>query len=415
MLAFFMHLCYHIGCNQIDYHIFGRKTMEYNKSVAISSINEYDVAKIKETLSSHFDALGIDISAMRGKNVAIKPNLVMKKPPEAAATTHPAVIRALLLILNEADIEPIIAESPGGIYSPQRMEGFYRICGMYDAAEGLNVRFNTDVSAQILNSPFGSSVKSFNIISPIANADVIFDVCKLKTHSLTAMSGAVKNLFGTIPGIEKFEMHAAHPECEDFEAMICDLCDMHCRRCEVIAITDAIVGMEGDGPTGGEPKSIGCLLTSRNPFASDLAAERILDFSGVGTVAHSKKRGYVPENSELLEYPLLCPKDVAVQNIVPAASRGKTSISALKIFSGGIFGKILSPRPEIDTAKCRGCGECKTSCPQHTIDMISAGGKKVARIDRKNCIRCYCCQELCPFTAIKTKRNIILRAVSKFR
>lgn len=389
--------------------------MEYSRKVAVSAADEYDTAKIKEILASHFAVLGINIAGMRGKRIVIKPNLVMKKPPEAAATTHPSVIRALLLLLNEAGIEPTVAESPGGVYSAQRMDGFYRVCGMYDAAKDLRVCFNTDISAQTLNFPEGKSVKSFNIISPIADADVIFDVCKLKTHSLTAMSGAVKNLFGTIPGIEKFEMHAAHPEYDDFESMICDLCDMHCRRCDVIAITDAIIGTEGDGPTGGNPKKMGCILTSRSPFASDLAAEKILGFSGVGTVIQSQKRGCIPKSADLLEYPLLRPKDVAIGDIVPATSKGNSSMSALKLFSGGIFGRILSPRPEIDTAKCRGCGECKNSCPQHTIFMVQAGGKTVAHIEREKCIRCYCCQELCPFTAIRTKRNIILRAVSKFR
>ncbi len=175
--------------------------MEYSRKVAVSAADEYDTAKIKEILASHFAALGINIAGMRGKRIVIKPNLVMKKPPETAATTHPSVIRALLLLLNEAGIEPTVAESPGGVYSAQRMDGFYRVCGMYDAAKDLRVCFNTDISAQTLNFPEGKSVKSFNIISPIADADVIFDVCKLKTHSLTAMSGAVKNLFGTIPGI----------------------------------------------------------------------------------------------------------------------------------------------------------------------------------------------------------------------
>ncbi len=148
--------------------------MEYSRKVAVSAADEYDTAKIKEILSSHFAVLGINIAGMRGKSVVIKPNLVMKKPPETAATTHPAVIRALLMLLNEAGIEPTVAESPGGVYSAQRMDGFYRVCGMYDAAKDLRVRFNTDISAQTLNFPEGKSVKSFNIISPIANADVIF-------------------------------------------------------------------------------------------------------------------------------------------------------------------------------------------------------------------------------------------------
>lgn len=386
--------------------------MNYSNKIAISAVSEYDADKIKAVLSAHFSALGIDAARLCGKNVVIKPNLVMKKSPDGAATTHPAVVRAVVGLLNEMGVTPVIAESPGGVYSAQRLEGFYRVCGMYDAVRGLKAVLNTDTSAENVNFPEGVAVKSFNIISPVAKADVIFDICKLKTHSLTAMSGAVKNLFGTVPGIEKFEMHAAHPDYDDFENMICDLCDMHCRRCDVIAITDAVIGMEGDGPTGGEPKKIGCIVTSENPFASDFACEKILGFSGVGTVEKSRLRGYIPENAE---YPFLLPEQVKISDIVPATSKGTVSVSALKIFSGGIFGKILSPRPEVDRKKCRACGECVKSCPQHTVEMKEYRGKTAAHINREKCIRCYCCQELCPFVAIKTKRNIILRLVSKLK
>lgn len=389
--------------------------MNFSNKVAISSVTEYDAEKIKDVLCAHFAALGIDAARFCGKNVMIKPNLVMKKSPEGAATTHPAVIRALVEILNDMGITPVIAESPGGVYSAQRMDGFYRVCGIYDAVRGLDAVTNTDISAEYVNFPEGKAVKSFHIISPAAHADVIFDVCKLKTHSLTAMSGAVKNLFGTVPGIEKFEMHAAHPDYDDFEEMICDLCAMHCGTRDVIAITDAVVGMEGDGPTGGNPKKIGCIVTGENPFATDLACEKILGFSGVGTVEKSRLRGYIPESAGLLEYPFLRPDEVKISDIVPAASKGTVSVSALKIFSGGAFGKILSPRPEIEKAKCRGCGECMRSCPQHTIEMIKSKDKTVAHIKREKCIRCYCCQELCPFVAIKTKRNIILRLVSELK
>ena len=63
----------------------------------------------------------------------------------------------------------------------------------------------------------------------------------------------------------------------------------------------------------------------------------------------------------------------------------------------------------IQGGKCRGCGECVASCPQHTIGLTVKNGKKIARIRHADCIRCYCCQELCPFEAIRIKKNFVIR------
>ncbi|MBQ0010630.1 MAG: DUF362 domain-containing protein [Ruminococcus sp.] len=391
--------------------------MPKENAVAISHVTEYDEERIFGELARHFEVLGITKAFLSGKKVAIKPNLVMRKPPEAAATTHPTVIRALVRLLSELGVpSPVIAESPGGVYSPARMEQFYQTCGIRDAVRGTAAVLNNDTSAVWVDDPAGKAVKTFHILTPLAEADVIFDVCKLKTHSLTAMSGAVKNLFGSIPGIEKFEIHAAHPDPEDFENTVVDLCAMFCRRAEVIAVTDAIVGMEGNGPTGGNPKAVGALLTSRNPFASDLAAETVLGFAGrVGTVAVSRERGFVPQACDGLFYPLLAPTDIPAVDVLPAQSRGNASVKALRFFSGGVVGRLLSPRPQIDPKRCRGCGECVRSCPKKTIVLTQKGAKTVASIRPSSCIRCFCCQELCPFTAIDTKRNGIMKIVSLLR
>ena len=68
-----------------------------------------------------------------------------------------------------------------------------------------------------------------------------------------------------------------------------------------------------------------------------------------------------------------------------------------------------------DPTRCIGCGECAASCPQHTIEMRkNKNGKRYAHIVRKDCIRCFCCQELCPFIAIDTKKNFILSIITKF-
>ena len=387
--------------------------MEWSRTVAVSACEAYDEEQISHILRSHFEAIGYNRTFFEGKKVVIKPNLVMKKSPDAAATTHPAVLCALLLILQEYGVTPVIAESPGGIYNKQRLESIYRVCGIADAAARYGAVLNFDTSVAQMSNPNGKKVKMFRVIEPVAEADILIDLCKLKSHSLTKMSAAVKNLFGVIPGIEKFEMHATFPDYGDFSAMLCDLCEMLCREKTVIAVTDAVIGMEGNGPTAGNPRKIGAILTSSNPFASDLACERLLGFEGtVPLVKEAFTRGLCPENADTLEILGAALADLAVPDFKEPDSAKKKSVSALSFFSRGKIGRFFMPRPVVMRGLCRSCGECVASCPKHTIEFVQKGGTRVAHIRHASCIRCYCCQELCPFGAIRVKKNVILHIIS---
>jgi uncharacterized protein (DUF362 family)/NAD-dependent dihydropyrimidine dehydrogenase PreA subunit len=323
---------------------------------------------------------------------------------------------ALLSLLADMGVTPIIAESPGGVYTASRLEGIYRVCGLTAVCEKYGDILNKDVTWQKMHANNALVCHDFDIITPLYEADVIIDLCKLKSHSLTKMSAAIKNFYGSVPGVTKFEMHAAFPENERFIGMICDLCKMLCETKEVIAVTDAIVGMEGNGPTGGEPRKIGCILTSRNPFASDLLAEQILGFEGtVPMVREAIRRGYMP--ATLAELNLIGdnPESLIIKDFVePDSTKGGGS--ALTYFTTGKWGEIFAPKPNINLSLCRGCGECAASCPQHTIEMRkNKNGKRYAHIVRKDCIRCFCCQELCPFIAIETKKNPLLNIISAFK
>lgn len=386
----------------------------YPASVAVTEQHEYNPEKIAEIISGHFKALGIGRDFFAGKKVVIKPNLVMKKPPEFAATTHPAVIEGLLSVLSEMNCTPVIAESPGGVYSAARLEGMYRVCGLDAPAEKYGATLNYDTGSRQIGFDGGRIVKSFDIITPVADADVIIDVCKLKSHSLTVMSAAVKNLFGTIPGIEKFEAHTAYPDYGDFSAMLCDLCFMHCETKKLISITDAIVGMEGNGPTAGEAREIGCIITSENPFASDLLAASLLGFgSDVSTVRESISRGLCPDSADKLD--IIGKLPPPPENFKPSDANKGSRAGLLLFFSQGKLGRMFMPRPAVSFDECRGCGECARSCPQKMISLSERDGRKVAEINYSGCIRCYCCQELCPIGAIKIRRNFFIGLVSKIK
>ncbi len=380
--------------------------------MALRACDDYNREQLSATLRLMADDLGLSKDAFRGKKVVVKPNLVAPMKPDEAATTHPVFLAAVLDLLHEYEAEDIsIAESPGGLYSEAVLKHAYKVTGI-DIAESCGARLNYDTSAAIVNYKDGKVCHAFNIITPIREADVLVDLCKLKSHSLTEMSCAVKNFFGVIPGIEKFEMHSAFPEIDAFSEMIVDLCSLLTETHEVLAICDGIVAMEGNGPTGGKPKKVGTVLMSGSPFCLDTVAARIIGCEGrVSILKASAARGKCPESADAVDI-----RGTAVDELIAKDFRKPDTdsgfLNKLPNFLGGRFAKAFSPKPAIDPKKCVGCGVCARSCPQHTITIQEIKGKKRAVIDTSKCIRCFCCQELCPFHVVKIRKNPITALLS---
>ncbi|MBQ7300914.1 MAG: DUF362 domain-containing protein [Clostridia bacterium] len=387
--------------------------------VAVVPCDAYEPTVLRREIPVIMETLGITPAFFAGKRVAVKPNLVMKKPAEYAATTHPAVLDALLSYLDGcACADVVIAESMGGPYTEAALRGVYAACGIADAVSGHRARLNTDVSSRPMSAPDGAICKSFDIITPIADADVIINLCKLKSHSLTRMSGAIKNTFGCIPGLTKFEFHARFSDYADFNRMLVDLSEMLHTQKACIDLCDAIVGMEGNGPTGGIPRKLGCLLASRNPFCLDTVASAILACEGeVPMIGEAVLRGYAPAHADAVnitdDYRPLIAADFRAPD---TAQRSRNALHWLpKVFGGKLF-EWFSPRPVIRTSTCVGCGECERSCPVHTIEMIrDKQGKKKAKIHPDKCIRCFCCQELCPIHSVDIRKNGLLNLLAGLR
>lgn len=393
-----------------------------NAPVFVKKIDTYtcDRAILASIITDAMETFGFTKAFLCGKKVAVKPNLVMKKPAEAAATTHPAILDALLTYLDSCDCaDVVIAESMGGPYTEAALRSVYAGCGIDKAVSGHRARLNFDITAGTLPAPNGIVSKVFDIITPIIQADVIINLCKLKSHSLTRMSGAIKNTFGTIPGLTKFEYHARFSDYTDFNRMLVDLSEMLHRHAVMLDLCDAVIGMEGNGPTGGVPRKIGCILASRNPFALDTVASALLSCEhDVPMISEAESRGFCPHNAEEVpcigdDWHLLVLSDFAPPD---TAHTGRNPLHWLpKLFDGKLY-RWFSPRPVIRTSTCLGCGECARSCPVHTIEMQKSkdgSGKKKAFIHPDACIRCFCCQELCPYHSVDIRKNPIMQLLSK--
>lgn len=382
--------------------------LDKNAKVAYSVCDEYDEDRIYEILKEQMKRLGIGKTVFAGKNVVFKPNLVRKAKPEEAVTTHPSVVAAAVRAVKDFSPSSLtIAESPGGAYMESTLKAQYTATGIKDSAEKHGCKLNYDTSFSHVEYPQGVRVKGLEIINPVLNADVIVNLCKIKTHAYTAYSGAVKNYFGTVPGLRKFEMHSRFSDSSCFHQMLCDLCLFHHSRLQCLNIADAIVGMEGNGPTNGIPRKFNSIFMSENAFNLDIAATHMLGINDVFMLEDAKKRSLCASSFEELEVV----GDNILENIqkklVLPDSKRKSGVKLITEICGGRINRIFEPLPYINKKKCVGCGECVRSCPEGTIGIASKSKKKIAHIDHVKCIKCYCCQELCPYDAVKIRKNIL--------
>lgn len=369
-------------------------------------VSEYREELVYPAVCKAMDALSVPHDLRPGLKVVIKPNLVMAKSPDYPVTTHPLVVKAVVRYLRAHGITDItLAESSGGLYNAEHMKNLYRTCGM--AALEPDIRMNMDFTAQTVATGQGFKNHSFHLITPIVEADYIINICKLKTHAMTGYSGGIKNLFGTIPGLEKPQMHYRWPDIEDFSNMLLELAQTVAPQLTVI---DAVDAMEGNGPTGGTSHPMQLLMAARDFYTQDYFAAGLmkLDPMSIVMIRQAVEQGLAtPDNIRLAGDEI--PDDLTPFQ-VPDTKRLDFS-TALPDFlqkpAVAVMGKLFKSYPILNRSKCVGCGKCAESCPAHIIKIKpDHRGKKKAVFQKRGCISCFCCQEMCPMKAIEVRKAL---------
>ncbi len=379
--------------------------------VWIQKCTSYDRPVILEKVREIFNKNGgIGRFAAPGKTIVIKPNLVGKKKPEEAATTHPSLVWAAAVLCREAGAKVVIAESPGGLYEKRFLKGIYRVTGMEQAALDSGAELNYDLGEARVENPGAMYLKSLDILSPLAQADTVINISKLKTHGMMVYTGAVKNLFGAVAGLKKAEYHMKMSDYDEFANAIIDI---YLSVPVSLNIIDAVVGMERDGPTAGDPREMGLLISGRDGFLTDLTALKIIgvDPVRVPIFRNAISRGLCPADTSGIDYMGgLRPEQAMVKGFRVNYNEQFANLHFLKGLGGRWFSAMLRPRPVFHTKKCRSCGECERCCPAKVITVTKERG---ASVKLEGCIRCYCCQELCPFQAVTIRKPLLNRLLIK--
>ena len=378
--------------------------------VSVVRMSDYSTERARESLTALLAPLGgLSRFVSEGARVVIKANLVSAMKPDAAGTTHPSLIFALCDMLREAGATDIVVgDSPGGLYNSAALSHVYSVTGMRGVSDH-GARLNDDFSERQAVYKEAKVLYTFSYTGYLDNCDLIINFCKLKSHGMMGMSAAAKNMFGTVPGVIKPEYHYRFPRYEDFADMIVDLDEyFH----PTLSICDAVVGMEGNGPTAGTPKPMGFLLASHSPHTLDMLAASLIGFTytELPILEAAHRRGMIPDRVEELnvigDIDGLFVEDferVVEHKSLAFKGDGKNPIKRL---FGNIAGAILKTKPVLRPEMCVGCGICANICPAKAIVIKD----KKAQIDRSACIRCFCCQEFCPKSAMKVKRTLIASA-----
>lgn len=348
----------------------------------------YDYELLKPVISGIIGGLGKDF-IQPGTRVLIKPNLLLPADPEKAILTHPLVVKAVAEYVLERDGLVQISDSPAtGSFDKILNEGAYK--KTFEDIDVVFKEFKEPVKVDI-GKPFGI----IDIAKDAIEADLVINIAKIKTHAQMLLTLGVKNLFGCIIGFNKPEWHFRAGVDRDVFARL--LVQIYEAVNPSLTIIDGILALEGDGPSkGGTPRHIGVVAGSRSALALDMAVCSLLGL----------ERNLLPTNKAAQELGLIDEEiyisgDFQMVNdfVFPELGNLAFGPEFLHSFSR----KYLLQRPHLNKSKCKTCGECWKYCPAQAIKV----SKKKIFFDYDSCIRCYCCIEVCPYGALRTKKRLI--------
>jgi len=369
-----------------------------NSKVAIVKCKNYDPSLVQWAVKKAIELLGGITGYIKPQSkVLVKPNLLLAKEPEAGITTHPEVMRAVIKALKEINCKVFFGDGPSVWgYQIKNLDEVYARSGMK--------RICQEEDIELVKFDKRRWRGKFPLTTWLDDCDHLVSVPKFKTHDLTILTGAIKNLYGLVSGTYKTELHKNYSDKVDFANILVDIYE---QAKPALNIVDGIVAMEGDGPaTSGKLRNLSLLLASPDAVALDSVLALIMGLEPCDIlstkVAAQRQLGVADINSiqicgERLE-------DVIDEPFKLPSTSLKSKIPRPII---EIAKKLIRFYPKIDYNNCTLCAACVGACPGKVISIKS----NRLTIDYSGCISCFCCQEACPYSAIKVKKSIVAKMV----
>lgn len=364
-----------------------------NAKVSIVRCKDYEPGLVLESTKKAIDLLGGISAFVRPKSrVLVKPNLLMATEPVSGVDTHPEVVRAVIKILKGINCSVYLGDG-SSVWGGQadKAHYVYEKSGMKKVCE--------DEGAELVDFEHKRWRKNFPLAAWLDKCDCVVNIPKFKTHELTLLTGAIKNLFGLVWKTHKTELHKKYFYVNDFSKVLVDVYE---EVRPALTVIDGVIAMEGDGPgTSGKLRNLGLLFAGSDCVALDsvLASIMGIEPSCVLTtkeaairnlgVADIKSIVMVGENLE----------DVTPSPFILPSTSPKMKIPRPII---QIAKKLIRYYPCIEQDNCIKCASCIKACPNKAITMK----KDKLIFDYSKCTACFCCQEVCPNAAIKVKKNM---------
>ncbi|HTY13807.1 MAG TPA: DUF362 domain-containing protein [Candidatus Omnitrophota bacterium] len=360
--------------------------------VSLSACRDYDESRVLEAITRSVDLLGgMKYFVKPGQKVLLKVNMLGANPPEKGVTTHPSILKAVIELVKQAGGIPVVGDSPG-YGNPQKA---FEVCGFKAVCDRAGAATDAFKEQAKLKLAEGGMLGSFTVARAALEADVIINLPKLKTHTLTGVTAATKNMFGCIPGLLKSEWHVKLSDRDSFSKMLLEL---RTALKPALSIVDAVMAMEGPGgPAAGPLRNIGLIAASTDTQALDHTLFRVLNIDPAT----------IPTISNDPEF------DPARINVVGEKVEAHVCTDFDKIvlpnrsaFPGPVFVQklakdLLAEKPVLVRSKCTHCRACGRVCHSKAIFFPS----DIPCFDYGKCIRCFCCAEMCPSKAIEVRRG----------
>ncbi|MDD5129641.1 MAG: DUF362 domain-containing protein [Candidatus Omnitrophica bacterium] len=366
--------------------------------ISIVKCSNYESAKVQQAIRDALGLLGGIANFVKpNSRVLVKPNLLMSKAPECGITTHPEVVRAVIRILKEINCKVIVGDGPSvwGQYI-ENVDEVYAVTGIKKVCQDEDVR--------LVNFDKRRMRDKFPLTAVLDECDHLVSLPKFKTHELTLITGAIKNLFGLVSGTYKTELHKNYFAPSEFAKV---LVDIYQEAKPDLTIIDGILAMEGDGPaTSGIPRELGLLLCGADCVALDTVVAKIMGVKQ--EVLTTKEASLRNLGQAQLDKIKIEGEGISKLNIRPfILPKNSVKLTSLPPVITKIFKSLVRYYPYSLRLKCTRCGHCVKVCPKQCIRLKKSG----IQINYRQCIACFCCQEACPAAAIGVKKSLLAKLI----